>query len=62
MVAMNGQTYARDIDEVTGGGFTIYDSSWPLDRDLMREDVTYLGVPLAEMCNDEFSGHVSASS
>jgi 2-oxoglutarate/2-oxoacid ferredoxin oxidoreductase subunit alpha len=56
MVAMNGQTYARDIAEVTGGGFTMYDSSWPLDRDLIREDVTYLGVPLAEMCNDEFRG------
>ena len=34
----------------------MYDSSWPLDRDLIREDVTYLGVPLAEMCNDEFRG------
>ena len=56
MVAMNGQTYARDIAEVAGGGFTMYDSSWPLDRDLIREDVTYLGVPLAEMCNDEFRG------
>jgi 2-oxoglutarate/2-oxoacid ferredoxin oxidoreductase subunit alpha len=56
MVAMNGQTYARDIAEVTSGGYTMYDSSWPLDRDLIREDVTYLGVPLAEMCNDEFNG------
>jgi 2-oxoglutarate/2-oxoacid ferredoxin oxidoreductase subunit alpha len=56
MVAMNGQTYVRDIAEVAGGGFTMYDSSWPLDRDLIREDVTYLGVPLAEMCNDEFRG------
>ncbi len=56
MVAMNGQTYARDIAEVAGGGFTMYDLSWPLDRDLIREDVTYLGVPLAEMCNDEFRG------
>src|SRR6202030_1608150 len=37
-------------------GFTMYDSSWPLDRALIREDVTYLGVPLAEMCNDAFRG------
>ena len=34
----------------------MYDSSWPLDRDLIREDVTYLGVPLAEMCNEAFRG------
>jgi 2-oxoglutarate/2-oxoacid ferredoxin oxidoreductase subunit alpha len=56
MVAMNGQTYPSDIAEVVSGGYTMYDSSWPLDRDLIREDVTYLGVPLAEMCNDAFNG------
>jgi 2-oxoglutarate ferredoxin oxidoreductase subunit alpha len=56
MVAMNGQTYASDIAEVVSGGYTMYDSSWPLDRDLIREDVTYLGVPLAELCNDAFRG------
>jgi 2-oxoglutarate/2-oxoacid ferredoxin oxidoreductase subunit alpha len=56
MVAMNGQTYASDIAEVVSGGYTMYDSSWPLDRALIREDVTYLGVPLAEMCNEAFRG------
>ena len=56
MVAMNGQTYESDIAEVLSGGYTMYDSSWPLDRALIREDVTYLGVPLAEMCNDAFKG------
>jgi 2-oxoglutarate ferredoxin oxidoreductase subunit alpha len=56
MVAMNGQTYQSDIAEVVSGGYTMYDSSWPLDRALIREDVTYLGVPLAEMCNDAFRG------
>ena len=56
MVAMNGQTYAQDIAEVGAGGYLMYDSSWPLDRALIREDVTYFGVPLAEMCNDKFKG------
>ncbi len=54
MVAMNAQTYARDIKEVRKGGFVLYDSSWPLDEDLVRHDVTFLGVPLAEMCNAAF--------
>src|SRR5205807_4742385 len=54
MVAMNAQTYDRDIREVREGGFLLYDSSWPLDGDLYREDVTFLGVPLAQMCNDNF--------
>jgi 2-oxoglutarate/2-oxoacid ferredoxin oxidoreductase subunit alpha len=54
MVAMNSQTYARDIKEVRPGGYLLYDSSWPLDPDLHREDITFLGVPLAEMCNQTF--------
>ena len=31
MVAMNSQTYARDVREVRSGGYLLYDSSWPLD-------------------------------
>jgi len=54
MVAMNGTTYDRDIREVRKGGYVMYDSSWPLDPHLHREDVTFLGVPLAEMCNQNF--------
>jgi 2-oxoglutarate ferredoxin oxidoreductase subunit alpha len=54
MVAMNSQTYARDVREVREGGYILYDSSWPLDKSLIRDDVTYLGVPLAQLCNDHF--------
>ena len=54
MVAMNGQTYDRDIREVRKGGYLLYDSTWPLDPALHREDVTFLGVPLAQMCNEHF--------
>jgi 2-oxoglutarate/2-oxoacid ferredoxin oxidoreductase subunit alpha len=54
MVAMNSQTYDRDIKEVRPGGYLLYDSSWPLDPELHREDITFLGVPLAEMCNRNF--------
>jgi 2-oxoglutarate ferredoxin oxidoreductase subunit alpha len=55
MVAMNSQTYARDITEVRQGGYVLYDSTWPLDPALLRSDVTFLGVPLAAMCNEHFS-------
>jgi 2-oxoglutarate/2-oxoacid ferredoxin oxidoreductase subunit alpha len=54
MVAMNSQTYGRDIREVREGGYLLYDSSWPLDRALLRDDVTFLGVPFAQLCNDNF--------
>ncbi len=55
MVAMNNQTYARDVKEVRSGGFLLYDSSWPLDKHLIRDDVTYIGVPLAKMCGEHFA-------
>jgi 2-oxoglutarate ferredoxin oxidoreductase subunit alpha len=54
MVAMNIETYARDIKEVRAGGWVLYDSSWPLDSQLLRPDVSFLGVPLARLCNDAF--------
>ena len=31
MVAMNAETYAKDVAEVRAGGYLLYDSTWPLD-------------------------------
>ncbi len=56
MLALNAATYAKDVAEVRSGGYLFYDSSWPLDDKLKRADVTYIGVPLAEMCNATFKG------
>jgi len=56
MVAMNAQTYAQDLADVSPGGFLIYDSTWPRLRELNREDITVLGAPLAKLCNEHFSG------
>ncbi|HVW85164.1 MAG TPA: 2-oxoacid:acceptor oxidoreductase subunit alpha [Bryobacteraceae bacterium] len=54
MVAMNAQTYARDVAELRSGGYLLYDSSWPLDPGLVRDDINYIGVPLARLCNENF--------
>jgi len=56
MVAMNAETYAQDVEEVSPGGFLLYDSSWPRANVLSRDDITVLGAPLARMCNEEFDG------
>jgi 2-oxoglutarate/2-oxoacid ferredoxin oxidoreductase subunit alpha len=56
MVALNPATYAKDVAEVRSGGWLLYDSTWPLDRQLVRPDVSYLGIPLADLCNTQFSG------
>ncbi|MCC6538433.1 MAG: 2-oxoacid:acceptor oxidoreductase subunit alpha [Bryobacterales bacterium] len=55
MVAMNSQTYARDVREVSAGGYLLYDSTWPLDPSLHRDDVTFLGVPFAALCQEAFA-------
>jgi 2-oxoglutarate ferredoxin oxidoreductase subunit alpha len=56
MVAMNVETYHKDVREVSPGGFLVYDSTWPRSTVLAREDVTILGVPLARLCNENFVG------
>ena len=56
MVAMNSETYAKDLKEVSPGGYLLYDSTWPRPALLKRDDITILGVPLARMCNEAFKG------
>ncbi|MFT3906559.1 MAG: 2-oxoacid:acceptor oxidoreductase subunit alpha [Steroidobacteraceae bacterium] len=56
MVALNVETYARDIKDVGPGGYFLYDSTWPRPALLKREDVTVIGVPLARLCNENFQG------
>jgi 2-oxoglutarate ferredoxin oxidoreductase subunit alpha len=56
MVAMNAETYSRDVREVAPGGYLVYDSTWPRPALLKREDITTIGVPLAKLCNENFNG------
>ena len=56
MVAMNAETYNKDVREVGTGGWLIYDSTWPRPALFTREDITVIGVPLAKLCNENFNG------
>ena len=56
MVAMNAETYVRDLKEVSTGGYLIYDSTWSRPALLKRDDITIIGVPLARLCNENFQG------
>ena len=55
MVAMNPQTWDRDVAEIEPGGFLFYDSTKPLPPSKFREDITVVGVPLTAMCNDRYA-------
>ncbi len=56
VVALNTSTYERDVAAVRAGGYLVYDSSWPLDPALIRDDVQYLGVPFGQLCVQNFEG------
>jgi 2-oxoglutarate ferredoxin oxidoreductase subunit alpha len=56
MIAMNAQTYAHDMAEVVSGGWLIYDSTWPRNQTLNRDDITVIGIPFSRLCNESFDG------
>jgi 2-oxoglutarate ferredoxin oxidoreductase subunit alpha len=56
VVALNPATYAKDVANVTPGGYLVYDSTWPLEPELVREGVTILGIPFGKMCVENFQG------
>jgi 2-oxoglutarate ferredoxin oxidoreductase subunit alpha len=55
MVAMNPQTWDRDVAELEPGGYLFYDSTKPLPPARFRDDVNVLGMPLTQICNDTYS-------
>ena len=54
IVALNTGTYEKDIATVRPGGCLLYDSSWPLEESLLRDDITVLGIPFGRMCVEAF--------
>ena len=54
MVAMNPQTWDKDIAEIEAGGYLFYDSTKPLPPSKFRDDITVVGVPLTAMCNEKY--------
>ena len=55
VVAINGQTMRRDYDSLLPGGYFLFDSTKALPRDFKRDDITEIGIPLTQMCIDNYS-------
>jgi 2-oxoglutarate/2-oxoacid ferredoxin oxidoreductase subunit alpha len=55
MVCVNPQSMPEDVLSVNSGGYFIYDCTKALNPALIRADVTYIGLPLMEMCLREFT-------
>ena len=54
VVAMNPETYKKDVVTVRDGGYLLYDSSWPLAEELHRDNTTVIGIPCGELCVKTF--------
>ena len=55
MVAMNPQTWDKDVASIEPGGYLFYDSTKPLPPSKFRGDITAIGVPLTAICNREYT-------
>jgi 2-oxoglutarate ferredoxin oxidoreductase subunit alpha len=51
MVAMNPQTWDKDVTSIDAGGYLFYDSSKPMPESKFRTDIHIIGMPLTEICN-----------
>jgi len=51
MVAMNPQTWDKDVAGIDPGGYLFYDSSRPIPLSKFRDDITISAMPLTEICN-----------
>ena len=54
MVSVNPQSMEKDIQEVSAGGYFVYDNTRPLDLRLARHDINFIGLPLTQICLDEY--------
>jgi 2-oxoglutarate ferredoxin oxidoreductase subunit alpha len=55
MVAMNPQTWDKDLAEIEPGGYLFYDSTKPLPPEKFRDDIRVVGVPLTAICNAAYT-------
>jgi 2-oxoglutarate/2-oxoacid ferredoxin oxidoreductase subunit alpha len=55
MVAMNPQTWDKDVKSIDPGGYLFYDSSRPLPPSKFRDDIHVVGMPLTEICNKQYT-------
>src|SRR6476619_6643355 len=55
MVAMNPQTWDKDVAMIEPGGYLFYDNTKPLPASKFRDDITVIGVPLTAICNREYT-------
>ncbi|MBK7705432.1 MAG: 2-oxoacid:acceptor oxidoreductase subunit alpha [Acidobacteria bacterium] len=55
MVSVNPQSMLKDVKDVRSGGYFLYDSTKPLHDQFIRDDINYIGIPLMQLSNENFT-------
>ena len=55
MVSVNPQSMAKDGASVRKGGYFVYDNTWEIDKNLVRDDIHFIGIPMIELCRQHFT-------
>src|SRR5258708_28498156 len=55
MVAMNPQTWDKDVASIEPGGYLFYDSIKPMPSSKFRDDINVIGVPLTAITNSTYT-------
>jgi 2-oxoglutarate ferredoxin oxidoreductase subunit alpha len=54
MVAMNPQTWDKDVGVIEPGGYLFYDSTRPMPPSKFRDDINVVGMPLTQLTNARY--------
>ena len=54
MVSVNPQSIQQDIQDVRPGGYFIYDSTKPLNKQWLRDDISFFGIPFTAICLEQY--------
>lgn len=55
IVCVNPQSMAKDIKELSPGGYLLYDSTKPLNEEFQRKDIKYIPIPLMKLSAATYS-------
>ena len=54
-ICVNPESMARDIQELSSGGYFLYDSSKQMHEEFLREDIQFIPIPLMTLAAEAFN-------
>lgn len=54
LVGVNPQSLKRDVESIRPGGYLVYDSSKTLHAEYIRDDISYIGIPMIKIAMEYY--------